>query len=423
MNNGIVVSESDRGILRGLAEQTAELAELPVQKKTAELWSKLNGLRMEKPMVYLYQVCWGEMNYQNELTPRCEDSFLRTVEQGMRRTLYQWEHMRADMVIEPFYDMEPVLLGDDYGLEIKEDVLNAHPDSAARSHHYIAQIKGMADVEKIKIPSITFDEEATSARVGALDDIFGDVLPVRIGINFGRYNIAPWDRLVHWTGVTEILLDLAMRPDYVHALMEQLTRAHEARIDQFLEMGQLAPNNRNMIIGQGGYGYTDELPGDDYDPENIGFHNLWGGGMAQVFSEVSPDMHEEFALDYEIRCMNRFGLVYYGCCEPLHHKVDLARRKIPRLRKISMSPMADDRRGAEAVGDSLVYSCKPNPAYLATDPWNPEAVRAEMKPILEATKANNCNVEIILKDISTVHHDPRRLWEWAGLLTEIADSY
>jgi len=421
MSKHITISETDRGVLRQLAEKTAELAALPVQRETKELWSKLNGLKMERPMVYLYQVCWGEMNVNDELTLKCSDPFLQSVEQNLRRSLYQWIHMRADMVIEPFYDMDPVLVGDDYGIGIKEDVLNAHPDSAARSHHYIAQIKDESDVEKIKIPTITHDTEATTARVEALTDIFGDVLPVRLGINFGRYNIAPWDRLVHWTGVTEILL--ALRPEYVHALMEQLTRAHEARIDQFLGMGQLTPNNRNVIIGQGGYGYTDELPGSDYDPDNIGFHNLWGGGMAQVFSEVSPAMHEEFALDYEIRCMNRFGLVYYGCCEPLHHKVDLARRKIPNLRKISMSPMADDKKGAEAVGDSLVYSCKPNPAYLATDPWNPDAVRAEMKPILEATKANNCSVEIILKDISTLHHEPRRLWEWADLLSEIAADY
>lgn len=32
----------------------------------------------------------------------------------------------------------------------------------------------------------------------------------------------------------------------------------------------------------------------------------------------------------------RWGLNYYGCCEPLDHKVHILRR-IPRLRKISMN--------------------------------------------------------------------------------------
>jgi hypothetical protein len=27
-------------------------------------------------------------------------------------------------------------------------------------------------------------------------------------------------------------------------------------------------------------------------------------------------MHEEFALQYEKRWLERFGLTYYGCCEP-----------------------------------------------------------------------------------------------------------
>lgn len=121
--------------------------------------------------------------------------------------------------------------------------------------------------------------------------------------------------------------------------------------------------------------------------------------------------------------MNRFELVYYGCCEPLHRKVELARRKIPALRKISMSPKADAAKGAEAVGTSLVFSCKPNPAFLATNVWEPGAVETDLRRILDTTKSNRCNVEIILKDISTVHHEPERLWEWAPLVSKMTLDY
>ena len=31
-----------------------------------------------------------------------------------------------------------------------------------------------------------------------------------------------------------------------------------------------------------------------------------------------------------------------------------------------------------------------------------------------------CNVEIVLKDISTVRHGPQRLWEWADITMEEA---
>ncbi len=424
-----IVSQ-DRDILRSLGERIAEIAALPQQDSikgqqdsTKEMWRKLNSLDMDKPMVMIYQIPWGEMDYNGELALRCADPYWRTVEEGLLRRIYQWEHMRADMVMEPVVCVEPVLEGDDYGLTIEEQLIDAFPDSGIQSHHYIAQIKDETDIEKIRIPQISCDEAKTEETVKTIGDIFDGVLSVESGVPFTRYNIAPWDRLVQWTGVTEILTDLALRPDFVHRLMERLMQVFEARLDQYEKMNLLKLNNRAEIIGQGGYGYTDELPGTEYDSRNLRCSNLWGGGMAQIFSEVSPQMHEEFALDYESRCLNRFGLVYYGCCEPLHHKVDLVRRKIPRLRKISMSPKADVRKGAEAVGDSLVYSCKPNPAFLATDRWDPCAVRTDLKRKLDITTANGCNVEIILKDISTVRHEPQRLWEWASVVSELSAEY
>ena len=58
----------------------------------------------------------------------------------------------------------------------------------------------------------------------------------------------------------------------------------------------------------------------------------------QMFSEVSPAMHREFALEHEARFYRRFGRVYYGCCEPLHAKVDVCAERLPNMYKISMSP-------------------------------------------------------------------------------------
>ena len=85
--------------------------------------------------------------------------------------------------------------------------------------------------------------------------------------------------------------------------------------------------------------------------------------MAQIFSSVSPGMHQEFELDYAVRWYARFGLVYYGCCEPLDGKMDII-RKIPHVRKISMSPWVDEEKGAERIGRDFVFSRKPSPAFL-----------------------------------------------------------
>ena len=76
---------------------------------------------------------------------------------------------------------------------------------------------------------------------------------------------------------------------------------------------------------------------------------MWGCSNAQIFSEVSPKMHWEFALEHDLRWLDRWGLNYYGCCEPLDGKVDLLRR-IPNLRKVSVTPWCKTERAVETIG-------------------------------------------------------------------------
>ena len=148
---------------------------------------------------------------------------------------------------------------------------------------------------------------------------------------------------------------------------------------------------------------------------------IWGIGAAQIFSEVSPAMHEEFALKHEARWYQRFGHNFYGCCEPLHHKVDIVNRNIPRLQKISMSAWIDFDKAVENVRDEIVFAWKPNPAVFAAPVWDPEVVRKDMEEKLE--KAKNCIVEMHMKDISTVRYEPQRLWEWAQIAAEVTRKY
>jgi hypothetical protein len=226
--------------------------------------------------------------------------------------------------------------------------------------------------------------------------------------------------LITFYGIDEMMIDLIDRPELVHAAMDRMTTAILRRHQQYEELGLLGLNNRGDRVGTGGLGWTDELPADDFDGEHVRMIDCWGGNMAQIFSEVSPAMHEEFALNYELRVLEKFGLNYYGCCEPLHKKIGIV-SKIPRLRKVSMSPFVDWRQGAEAVGDRYVYSAKPNPAVLATERWHPDQARADLREMLAATEG--CHVEIIMKDVHTLRNEPQRLWEWADLAMDEVERF
>jgi len=67
----------------------------------ARLWQKLNDLQSERPMVWINEICWNEMNVNGELTLRCEHPWARDQERELRRTLYQWRHLPGDMVVVP----------------------------------------------------------------------------------------------------------------------------------------------------------------------------------------------------------------------------------------------------------------------------------------------------------------------------------
>jgi hypothetical protein len=99
----------DKEILRELANQVAEIAALPVQQETKNLWKALNGLKPVRPMVMIDQIPWHEMDVEGELVLRTEDSFCRSIEEGLRRTLYHWRYMQADMVVESFVEIPKVI--------------------------------------------------------------------------------------------------------------------------------------------------------------------------------------------------------------------------------------------------------------------------------------------------------------------------
>jgi len=187
-------------------------------------------------------------------------------------------------------------------------------------------------------------------------------------------------------------------------------------LDQFDKMNLLSLDNDNTRVGSGGYGYTSQLPGNDFDPEHVRPHNMWGCSNAQIFSEVSPRMHWEFAVEHDMRWLKRFGMTYYGCCEPLDKKMSIL-RKIPNLRKISVSPWCNLDKIINEIGADYVISRKPSPAIFAGMNWDPQRARSEIREVIE--KANGqCHIEFIMKDISTVQYKPKQLWEWARIAME-----
>jgi hypothetical protein len=426
------VFKHDREVLRELAEKIANIAAAPIHKEKVKMWKNVNSLKSEKPMVWFLDIPWHEMGVEDELKLKTTNEFYRKIEREMRRKIYKWEHMKVDMVVEPKITCPLVINNSGFGIEedvytnysgfgIEEDIDTSKVDSdtAIYSRHFHVQIKDEEDIQKIKTPKIRYDKGVTEKNYEIMSEIFDGILEVE---KCGEtcFTFSPWDELIKWIGVQEGLTALALQPEFIHKCMERLTQAYNSMLDQYEKLNLLSLNNWNHRISSGGPGYADELPQLDFNPKKVKAVDLWGFSAAQIFSDVSPQMHEEFALNYELRWLERFGLNYYGCCEPLHKKIDII-KKIPNLRKISISPWANLEEAVLQIGNSYVLSYKPNPSIFAEELWNPENVRRDLINILEKTKGYH--VEIIMKDISTVRYQPQRLWEWAKIADELTQDY
>lgn len=368
-------------------------------------WKRLNGLKPGRSLIMIDQIPWHEMDVDGELTLQCEDPFLRSLEWDMRSELYKWRHFPCDMAFFPYLQVPKAFTDTGIGIATENSADNEGHVSA-QTHTYVDQLAYETDLEKLKVPVIRLDKEKTAFREALINDLAGDILPVKLtGVSIWA---AVWDRIVFWRGATPVLYDLADRPEFLHKLMGKLVDIEMKILDQYEDQGLLEAQPKTVHCAGA---YSSEIPGRDFDPARARAKDCWAAGAAQIFSEVSPAMHDEFEIEYMKPYYERFGLVNYGCCEPLHKKIDII-RKIKTVRSISISPWANVDIAAEAIGGDYVMARKPNPAFVAMSSLDEKVIEEETLKTLRACRANGTSCAFILKDITTVRNEPQRLTRW-----------
>ena len=164
-------------------------------------------------------------------------------------------------------------------------------------------------------------------------------------------------------------------------------------------------NNDSHQHYTGGLGYTHDLPSKSYTPGNASLKDVWASAEAQEFALVSPDMHEEFILQYERKILERFGLTGYGCCDDLTNKLNNV-KKIKNLRRVGISPWSDIEKCADQLGKDYILTWKPQPAYIADSSYDEAFVENYLIESLRQGKHGY--MEIILRDTHTCRGDLSR---------------
>lgn len=400
----------DVQILRELARRKAEIAQDPVNEERRRAWYALDAGQAARPMVL------AEIGgIQDERRPvaaaamRCESDAARRLEWGLRNEIYQFEELRDDHVVEPWVQCNWQVRTTGYGVEIVKH--KGSNDAGHGSWKVEPPLKNLPeDLEKLTPRTFAVDREATAQARADLAELFDGILPVRLRGSYW-WTLGLTGRAIDLIGLEEMMLAMFDAPEGLHGLMTFL-RDDALHYAEWLEAeGLLQLNNENDYIGSGSMGYTQRLPQAGRNGR-VRLKDQWLLLESQETVGVGPEQFAEFIFPYQKSLADRFGLVYYGCCEPVHNRWHVL-TELDNLSRVSVSPWCDEPFMAAACGEEVVYSRKPNPTLVSTDCFDEAAIRADLRHTLET--AGPCRLEIVMKDVHTLKEEPDRLARWVAL--------
>jgi hypothetical protein len=413
----------DKKRLRELAKKVAEIAADPAQEKNIKKWTTMNDLHPIRPLVHVRDTYYYLLEYKDEMKALIEDPFLKSIEQTLLLRIYEWNHLRLDRVIEPFIDCPVVFTDSGFGLGGYEaSSLDVNKNLYDEAKHWEPVIVTPDDIKKIKTPVVEYDEETTMKRFNLLSEIFHDILPVRL-LGRSHFRCVPMDDIVIWTGLDNAMVNLAMEPDFMHAILDRYMEAMMSRIKQYENLGIISSNNNSTGIGSNCPGYTSHLPPPTESGIGASIGDIWGDSMDQIMTAVSPVMTNEFSFEHEKEWASQFKLYSYGCCERLDNKLDLLTKAFPNLRKISSSPFSNLERTVEELGNRYVIGFKPNSLYLAGATPQFDLLRKEFIHACKLAEKYSINLVFNMKTIVTLNDEPQRLWKWCDMAMELIHAH
>ncbi len=407
----------DIHVVRELAKQYAAVAANPVQEERRRLWSSHNSLKPTRPPVLATYGMWNVWCREvfGDHAMKCTDPFYRDHERVLRMKLFQ-DTVGDDSILEPWTDQRAAVKGE-WGC--LWGVRPGHIPSGVvgGAWRFDPPIKDLSDISMLTPPPHIIDEEATKRNVERLQEAVGGILEVNImrGPVCQSFMADISYDVTRLVGLEQLMIAMYESPRELHKLLAFLRDgilANQQAAEKAGDWGLTDQHNQSMT-------YADGLPRPKPNTNGRGMRELWGHAAAQEYTLISPAMHDEFLLQYQLPILKQFGLTAYGCCEDLTHKIDML-RQVPNLRHIMVAPRADVRRCAEQIGRDYVLSWRPNPADMVCCGFDEGRIRRIIRDGLAASKG--CIVHVHLKDIETVEGDLTRLARWVRIVRDVAEE-
>ena len=408
--------QKDRERLRKLAAEYTGIVNSAEMNKRREIWRLSNRL-MERTVPFVIE---DNGTFFSDLMPvcECEGEFEKGIEQYLLSVICNYELIPDDRIYTPYVPIgwtihRPSLCS---GFEITRAKDNSGRELGYETNRPLADLgNSLHLLERVEF---NIDRDDTYRKVEILENIFGDLLPVRLVCDTIGVGRGMTYKAVEWIGMENFYMAMIDQPENVHRFFDFVSTEALDFLNWLKNESLIRPNHGEFECGSGSTGYTDELPrrkipdGGQWLPEDC-----WVATEAQEAVGISNEMFAEFIFPYLKRISQNFGLVYYGCCEPVHTLWPTI-KQFKNLRKMSISPWCDQKFMAEAVGKNYVLSRKPHPMQLCGEYFNSKSFSSHIKETLDIAKDNF--VELVFRDTCTLNGTMKdRVREACGIVRKL----
>ena len=408
------VSTQERQILRELAKKQAFYANQECNLKRREEWYRHNEQQGERPLVHL------EMGtFEQEILPermRCTGEFARQIERTLYGNFLNQELFDDDRVTPDYYGMGYDSFFTLFGLPVKVEGARDAAGNASVGHHFIPQIQDLEeDWDKLGETQFGVNPQDSLERKAALEEVLGDILPVRLEGSC-LYSV-PTQMVVHLMSMETMMFSMYDYPELFKEMMERIADDTLAYYRLLEKEGLILPTTGGGFLGQGSWCYNHTLP-QGKAPGSYTTGDVWGFMDSQETVGISPEMFEEFIFPCYKKISESFGLLSYGCCEPVDPVWDNCISKLANLRKVSISPWCNEEYMGERLrGSKIIFHRKPSPNYLGTGTTlDEEAFRSHIRKSLRA--ARGCSMEITQRDVYTINRDVKKAKRYVDIIKE-----
>ncbi len=388
-----MISEKEKSILREVAKYQLEVANSPKNQERVVLWKRHNALKGEQPLIHIEIDHFAGEVIEPKL--ECTHPVARRLEHQLYHRCFNLTELDDDKVVPDYF----AILWDWWFKPFQLDIQKVSASGGGVGHQFQHLIEDLGEAYPTLKPS-TFGihTESTKAYFDAAQDVFGDILPVRMTMK-SLWCVLTQD-LVHIMGMENFLISLYEYPDELIGMLDRLSNDYIRYYHWLEENGYLIPTTSYEELNQGSLSFTDEL----HSRGPVTVSQVWGYMDSQESVGISPDMFGEMIFPYYKKVGDLFGLLSYGCCEPVD-PVWQYLSQYKNLRKISISPWANEEiMGEQLACSSIIYQRKPSPNFLGVGPgFDEEGWRQHIVKTL--TCAKNCKLEFTCRDVYTIRGD------------------